>query len=84
MDVYPFSSPAQDRPLEYDILKKRKLNCTLIALPLIEFTNERRAIKTSIHDCIGGKISATDLAHFLIEQLEDTIAITKVHLLSNI
>ena len=66
---YPIST--KDKQTEYEILATSNLDWTLVRLPIIEQTDARNAIKTSLEDCEGDKISATDLAHFLIEQLTD-------------
>lgn len=66
-----------DKQLEYEMLVKSKIDWTLVRLPLIEQTIERRLVDTSLEDCIADKISATDLADFLIKQLTDTTFIRK-------
>ncbi len=66
---YPIST--KNKQTEYEILATSNLDWTLVRLPIIEQTDARNAIKTSLEDCEGDKISATDLAHFLIEQLTD-------------
>ena len=38
---------------------------------MIEQTNARGEVKSSLEDCPGDAISATDLAYFLIEQVTD-------------
>ena len=66
-----------DKQKEYDILSESNVNWTLVRLPLIEQTDERNEIAVSIEDCPGDKISAGDLAQFLIEQLSDKTFIKK-------
>ncbi len=66
-----FQEITHDKQVEYDILSESQQNWTLVRLPLIELTDERKRLETSLTDCPGDKISATDLAHFLIEQLSD-------------
>lgn len=66
---FPIST--KNRQTEYEILSASNIDWTLVRLPLIEQTDERNPIKTSLEDCEGDKISASDLAHFLIEQLSD-------------
>jgi NAD(P)H-binding len=66
---YPIST--KDKQSEYEILAASNLDWTLVRLPITEQTDARNSIKTSLEDCEGDKISATDLAHFLIEQLSD-------------
>jgi len=66
---YPASTA--DKQIEYQLLTTSNLNWTLARLPLIEQTDTRGEINISLEDCSGGKISATDLAYFLIDQLTD-------------
>jgi len=79
-----FPKSTQDKQLEYEILAASTLNWTLVRLPLIEQTDERRGIQVSLDDCPGDKISATDLAHFLIEQLSTDIYIRQAPFIANI
>ncbi|QMU27252.1 NAD(P)-dependent oxidoreductase [Adhaeribacter radiodurans] len=78
---YPKST--QDKQLEYTILSASNLNWTLVRLPLIEQTDERREIKVSMEDCPGDKISATDLACFLIEQLNSDTYLRQAPFIAN-
>jgi len=56
---------------EYELLQQSSVNWTLIRLPMIEQTDQAREIRVSLTDCPGDKISATDLAIFMIAQLYD-------------
>ncbi|MDN4011741.1 NAD(P)H-binding protein [Chryseobacterium gambrini] len=60
-----------DKQKEYELLNKSNLNWTLVRLPLINLTDESFATETSLQDCKGETISATDLAKFLISQMDD-------------
>ncbi|MBS1490105.1 MAG: NAD(P)H-binding protein [Bacteroidetes bacterium] len=64
---YPISTA--NKQSEFDILSNSNVDWTLVRLPLIEQTDETGEIMVSLEDCLGDKISATDLANFLIEQL---------------
>ena len=64
---FPISTA--NKQSEFDILSKSKVDWTLVRLPLIEQTDESGEIIVSLEDCPGEKISATDLANFLIKQL---------------
>ena len=79
---YPISTA--DRQLEYDILTASKLDWTLVRLPMIELTSERNQLAVSLEDCPGEKISATDLAHFLVDQLLDNRYIRKAPFLARV
>jgi len=66
-----YPETTRDKQVEFEILSKSDVNWTLVRLPLIEQTDERRGAIVSLNDCPGDKISSTDLAHFLMEQLSD-------------
>ncbi len=66
---YPDTSA--DKQKEYALLAESQARWTLLRLPLIELTDKRNALSVSLEDCPGDKISATSLAHFLVEQLTD-------------
>jgi putative NADH-flavin reductase len=71
--TYPVSTA--NKQLEYEMLTNSNLDWTLVRLPLIEQSDLRSHVSVSLEDCLGEKISATDLAYFLIEQLfNDTYA----------
>lgn len=78
---YPNSTA--DKQTEYDILLNSNINWTLVRLPLIELTDERNEVNVSLEDCVGDKISATDLAHFLIEQVHDKTFINQSPFIAN-
>ena len=80
--TFPISTA--DKQLEYDILVNSNIDWTLVRLPLIEQTDERNQVNVDLEDCTGDKISATDLAFFLIEQLSSKAFIKKSPFLSNI
>lgn len=60
-----------DKQVEFDVLSNSNIDWTLVRLPLIEQTEERGKLAVSLEDCPGDKVSATDLAFFLIDQLSD-------------
>jgi putative NADH-flavin reductase len=72
-----YPETTSDKQKEYDVLSESKVDWTLVRLPLIEQTDERNQIAVSLEDCPGDKISASDLAQFLIEQLSDDTFINK-------
>lgn len=73
-----------DKQIEYNILSASNVNWTLVRLPLIEQTDERGEIQVSLEDCLGDKISATDLAYFLIEQLSADKYVKKAPFIANV
>lgn len=79
--TYPVST--SDKQLEYEILVNSNIDWTLVRLPLIELTEERYRVNVDLEDCRGDKISATDLACFLIDQLSSDRYIRQSPFLSN-
>ena len=66
-----FPVSTADKQKEYTLLQESPLDWTLVRLPLIVQTDKTAGINISLTDCPGDQISATDLAHFLIAQLDD-------------
>ncbi|MFI5124751.1 MAG: NAD(P)-dependent oxidoreductase [Chitinophagales bacterium] len=60
-----------DKQKEWEMLSESALDWTLVRLPLIELTDEIKELKVSLEDCPGEKISATDLAYFMVRQLSE-------------
>src|SRR5450755_2287471 len=60
-----------DKQTEWEELKTSNLDWTLIRLPLIQLTEVKNEVVISLVDCPGEKISATSLAVFLVDQMED-------------
>ncbi len=73
-----------DRQVEYELLANSELNWTLVRLPMIELTEERKKMEVKLEDCPGENISAADLADFLIGQISDTSYFQKSPFISNI
>ncbi|HEX6224172.1 MAG TPA: NAD(P)H-binding protein [Chryseolinea sp.] len=78
-----FPETTLDKQVEFDVLSRSDIKWTLVRLPLIEQTDERRNMIASLEDCPGDKISTTDLAYFLIEQLSAENYIKKAPFLAN-
>ncbi len=60
-----------DKQKEWELLVSSGLDWTMVRLPIIELTDMKCAIDISLVDCPGEKISATSLAEFLVQQLND-------------
>ena len=73
--IFPISTA--NKQSEFDILSKSEIDWTLVRLPLIEQTDKSGEIIVSLEDCPGDKISATDLANFLIKQLSSDTFVKK-------
>ena len=79
-----FPETTQDKQVEHDYLAKSTVDWTLVRLPMIIQTDESFEIQTDLKNCAGDKISAFDLANFLIGQLEDQTYVGKSPFLSNL
>jgi putative NADH-flavin reductase len=72
-----FPDAVADRQKAYDILVESDIDWTMIRLPWIEQTDNRRGVIVDLYDCPGEKISTTDLADFMIGQMEDRTYLRK-------
>ncbi|TLU98869.1 NAD(P)-dependent oxidoreductase [Dyadobacter luticola] len=73
----------EDRQKAYSILATSQAPWTLVRVPFIEFTDERNEVKVDLFDCPGSRISAGDIAQFMIGQLEDRRYLQKAPFISN-
>lgn len=78
-----FPAIIEDKQKEYSILSKSNLDWTVVRLPLIEQSESKGTIKISLNDCLGKKISSTDLAYFLISQVSDDKFLRKSPFIAN-
>lgn len=67
-----FPVSTENKQQEHNLLQASEIDWTMVRLPLIEETDRVSDVATSLTDCPGEKISATNLAHFLIQQLKST------------
>lgn len=72
-----------DRQKAYSILSESDVNWTLVRVPLIEFTETRGKTIVDLEDCRGNKISAADIAAFLLDQLTDSTHARKSPFITN-
>ncbi|HET7003277.1 MAG TPA: NAD(P)H-binding protein [Puia sp.] len=79
-----FPAIIADKQKEYEILSASTVNWTLVRVPLIEQTDQKRHLSVDMEDCPGDKISATDLANFLIDQLSDQQYIRMAPFVANV
>lgn len=61
-----------DKQKAYEILTTSHIDWTVVRLPWIEQTDERRGLLVNLQDCPEDLISTTDLADFLITQITAT------------
>jgi len=73
-----------DKQKSFQILSESDTDWTLVRVPFIEFTEERREIGVSLEDSPGQRITAADIAAFLIEQIDDVTYLNKAPFISNI
>ena len=73
-----------DRQKAYEILSGSNTDWTLVRVPYIEFTEERSKIGVNLEDSPGKKISAADIAGFLIGQLDDKTYIRKAPFIAKV
>lgn len=66
-----------DKQKAYEILNTSPIDWTVVRLPWIEKTTERRGLIVDLRDCLEELISTTDLADFLISQITDTTYVKK-------
>ena len=72
-----------DRQKAYSILSASYVDWNLVRVPLIEFTDAGGKTIASVDDCPGSKISAADIAQFMIDQLTDITYIGKAPFIAN-
>jgi putative NADH-flavin reductase len=73
-----------DRQKAYSILSASELNWILVRVPLIEFLESSGELAVSLEDCPGNKISAGNIADFLVAQLTDETYFRKSPFIANV
>jgi len=58
-----------DKQTAYELVAASDIDYTMIRLPLIEQTDERRTLIVNLYDCPGDVISTADLAAFIMDQI---------------
>lgn len=69
-DTFPVVVADKEKAVE--LLKSSAIDWTMVRLPWIDPTDEHRKLTVDLYDCPGEKISTTDLAEFLVSQINDT------------
>lgn len=72
-----------DRQKGYRLLSESNLDWTLVRSSMIEQTDQKRSVKTNLLNSTGRKVSSTDLALFMINQLSDDQFIRKSPFISS-
>lgn len=60
-----------DKQAAYELLAESDIDYTIIRVPMIDQTDERRQLIADLHDCPGEIISTADLSVFTLQQLND-------------
>ncbi len=79
-----FPTSTRNRQEEYNLLATSNVNWTMVRLPMIALTDAQPEVTVSLTDCPGTTISATSLARFLINQIEDGEFAGKAPFVANI
>lgn len=59
----------EDRQKAYDLLVESTTDWTQVRVPFIEFSELSSEISIDLEDCLGDKISAFDIAAFMIQEM---------------
>jgi hypothetical protein len=62
----------EDRQKAYDLLEQSNVNWTQVRVPFIEFTDQSSELAVNLEDCLGDKISAYDIANFMIQEMAES------------
>lgn len=60
-----------DKQAAYELMAESDIDFTMIRLPMIEQTDERRKLVVDVHDCPGEIVSTADLAEFIVQQIDN-------------
>lgn len=74
----------QDRQLTYKLLTESDVNWTLVRVPFIEFTDTSSEIIVNLEDCPGDKISSSDIAGFMVQEMIEEKFVRKSPFITNI
>lgn len=59
----------EDRQKAYNLLVESDVNWTQVRVPFIEFTDNSSNKTVNLEDCLGDKISAFDIAEFMVKEM---------------
>jgi putative NADH-flavin reductase len=74
----------KDRQVTYNLLTESAADWTLLRVPFIEFKDLITELAISLEDCAGDKISARDIADFMIKEMMDSEFSRKAPFISSI
>jgi putative NADH-flavin reductase len=67
----------EDRQKSYQLLAESNANWTMVRVPFIDFNGDLGRIVVDLEDCPGSKVSAANIAQFMIGQLTDDTFVGK-------
>ena len=73
-----------DKEKAVELLQESNIDWTIVRLPWIEETEEKKKLLVDLRDCPGEKVSTTGLAAFLIEQIRDPAFIRKAPFVASV
>ncbi|MTH18036.1 NAD(P)H-binding protein [Flavobacterium sp. LC2016-01] len=79
-----FPEIQEDRQKAYNFLVQSDSNWTQVRVPFIEFTDDSSKIAVNLEDCLGDKISAFDIAQFMVKEITESSYSRKSPFISNI
>lgn len=62
----------EDRQKAYDLLVASTVDWTQVRVPFIEFSDISSEISVSLEDCLGDKITAYNIAEFMIQEMTES------------
>ncbi|WP_426483558.1 NAD(P)-dependent oxidoreductase [Flavobacterium sp. 2] len=67
-----FPEIQEDRQKAYDLLVQSDVNWTQVRVPFIEFTDNSSEVVVNLEDCLSDKISAFDIAEFMLKEMTES------------
>ncbi|OCX53619.1 hypothetical protein BEL04_04815 [Mucilaginibacter sp. PPCGB 2223] len=72
-----FPAVVADKQRAYEIVAASVVDWTMVRVPMIVQSDEKNGVTNSLQDCPGESINTSDLADFLISQIDDKRYIRK-------
>lgn len=78
-----FKGTVYDKQKAFNLLSKSNLDWTVVRVPMIKLNNVSEKINTNLTDCKGTKINSSDLAKFIVNQINSDNYINKAPFVFN-
>lgn len=78
-----FRRTIADKQRAFDILRAGNLAWTVVRVPMIKLEAPSAEIEVNMTDCLGTKISATDLSAFIVSQLNEVEFVKQAPFVAN-